>query len=526
MMDMDFLSNGKYSVELTSSSKDMYALHFASKPEDDVLARSLYLQPQGDIYHVQCVTSQGEGPAVEYEGIPTRHHEEVEVLLVYDEKTQTFRLEENPLQMILKKRKRKVGGKKPKKTTDASHTASINGAHHSTPSAHHGSGAMDDFVDDFEMNLSKDMDEILDGDDDDDEDAHPARPLHRKHEVPVLPTKRSTSSSSTTTTVAATNYTKEREETRGIPVKKPSRLPSMDTTHEERDTREEEDDEDDEDETFEIVAAVEPLSHSAKSPKPTAPVQHPMANETAKRRKYTMASAPIRHPGVRSTTTTTNSNSNSNVSNSHNSSSSSNSSNNSNNNNNNNNNNSSSSSSSNSNNPPSMITLAIPPHPHYAGKKLTPAVTASVPGLLKERPSPRKSMDTHSSSSDSSSSGSSSSDSSGSSSDSGSDSGSDNEEESGSSSDNDDDFDALAENIARSLSKEGPSEPSSPQANAYYTAAQSHAGAYQSPMNVRSNANSTSVGQPLGGKPMSLRALFKENEEEEMSSSSSENESF
>ncbi|KAI9023705.1 hypothetical protein CLU79DRAFT_718483 [Phycomyces nitens] len=423
-MDIAFLPIGKHTIELGRSfqssentRKDLYSLHWNNTP-------------------------------IEYEGIPETNLDpsETEVLLIYDEKSQTFVLEEQPIRLTLRKsRKRKLSSKQPRKVV--------------TEIAQPGGGVRkiderpgEEIVDDFAITLLRDMKEILDGDDDEEDEGEEGEISDaHKQQPPVSPIK-----------------------------------PPMEND-------DDDDDDDDDDVVFEEVPSGEPLV-AKKSPKITMPIttngNTPSAQSIqtaeAKRRKYTMASAPIRHPGLRPP-------------------------------------------------PPSLqpsqpslqLPPAIPPvsqnqqHPQYAGKKFTPAVTAAVPSQFKGHGrSPKKSGSGAASSSESDES-----DSSGSSgSDSSSESGSDNSgSSSGSSSedDDDDDFDALAENISRSLAKEGPSAPSSPRRN--YTAPHSadhsipsitststtsykplHNPSYQSPL---SRPNSTPVPS-RGGKPMSLRALL------------------
>ncbi|KAI9250869.1 hypothetical protein EDC94DRAFT_622686, partial [Helicostylum pulchrum] len=105
------------------------------------------------------------------------------------------------------------------------------------------------------------------------------------------------------------------------------------------------------------------------------------------------------------------------------------------------------------------------------------------------------------------------------------------ESESGSSSD-DDDFESLAQDISMSLSKSGPSAPASPLR--MDPSMQSPSNYKRSPYDItpantptpstRPNNNASTSSSNGVSAPMSLRALFKEDDEEEGLSSSSESE--
>ncbi|CAO0789819.1 unnamed protein product [Mucor circinelloides] len=214
---------------------------------------------------------------------------------------------------------------------------------------------------------------------------------------------------------------------------------------------------------------------------PTTPQQQPHQPspvQNNKKRKLKMASAPIRHPGIAS---------------------------------------------------PSIAAVPPPPPP-------TAAAAAAVATPTAHQQSNKRLKTTHGDSS--SSSGSSDEEDDDDDSSSGSESGSTasssgSESESGSSSSDDMDFDTLANDISMSLSKGGPSAPPSPQ-HVQHQPSRVNTPGMPSPSNFRRSPYQSNTPTPTNrpptqngasAGPMSLRALFKEDDEEEGLSSSDDEDS-
>ncbi|KAI8381559.1 uncharacterized protein BYT42DRAFT_604484 [Radiomyces spectabilis] len=456
-------TSGRDTPSLFSNDQEKVVKDVSSEAErKSTSKKGTIVKEKDQTYEIEWTSRNGNDSEC-YEGYASAN-QEFECLLIFDEESQTFTLEKQAAKLTMKRsRKRKLEpsqqsvraistdpttqGRSPASappsmptptpaptTSRTTQPVDLILPTKSTPTKtapqqpqpqQYTTAASDD--DDFD--ISKDMDEILGGDDDDDEDD-------------------------------------EEPKTRESITKQTTRLPPQDTT--DKDSHD--------NDTFEEIVTPSVYRPPATSDRPPSlelptsshtPVVTPNAN---KRRKYKMASAPIRHPDSVSPHVAA----------------------------------------------PSP-SLALPPTlahtPQKSGKTPRRVVSpvASVHGSSDE------------SGSDSSGSGSSSS---GSENDSDSSSGSSSDDDDD---DDDDDIDMLADDISRSLSKEGPSEPSSPQSTFSQSVPQARhpAIANLNRANVASPGarSATPTSNRSGGTgPMSLKAMFNEEDEDEgLSSSSSDN---
>ncbi|KAF7722031.1 hypothetical protein EC973_003753 [Apophysomyces ossiformis] len=415
--------------------------------EENLPARRVSMYEENNVQHMEWSPLQSGGSVSNYEAVPG-NNQDFECLLIYDEETQSFVLERQTMRFTMKKTlKRRLhdqnareSAAKPEKAMTPLENLALPPRQASQISTTPTNTIQESSSDDFDLDISKDMDEILGNDDDEDD----------QEEGEIVSSSNTTKHKSTEEDifeeVTPTAYRSSMGGSSSVP-------PPTQTT----------------------PYALPPMSGSSSSTSSPAL----QASNGAKRRKYKMASAPIRH--IEPSTTNHS------------------------------------------------------PHLHPTPPTVSPAVplppTLAVPSLHLPTPAPQHPPATsrhpaaRSSESEDESSSGSSSGSSGSSSSSGSDNDSDSSSGSSSGEDDDDDeddFDTLAEDISRSLSKEGsstaPPESLSPQV---FGSSSSPGLLRKSPLENPSRNTPTPGRGAGGGGPMSLRALFHEDDEEENLSGSS-----
>ncbi|ORX62801.1 hypothetical protein DM01DRAFT_1403248 [Hesseltinella vesiculosa] len=143
---------GKTFIEKQQVNQNYYTLRFHSKLDPALHSRKTHFRQDNDAYITEWISDDN---VVSYEGMPS-NVQDMDCLLVYDEDTKTFTLERPTMKLTMKKvrKKKPTGppgkpGRKPKSATKQSQD---------TP--------MDDS---FDVDFLRDMDEILNSDDNDDE---------------------------------------------------------------------------------------------------------------------------------------------------------------------------------------------------------------------------------------------------------------------------------------------------------------------------------------------------------------------